>query len=236
MTGPDGTVPHRRRSASAEERPSWRILPDDRSRRTRRFWTLGSMFLALAVCGAIAFGWRHSVLPKRWGVIEEDLVYRSGQLSRNLVRHMLQRHGIRTIVDLTTPDAAHPDKAAQREAARDLGIDIVSLPLSGDGRGDIMRYAEAIAVVSNAVKSGTPVLLHCSAGAQRTGGITACYRMLVQGWSVEQALAEMRRYGWCPRRNPDLAPFLNDNMESLALELVRRGVIEDVPDPLPLLP
>lgn len=223
-------------SPSAGHRRSFRILPDDRSGRVRRFWILGSMLLGLAVCGSTWFVWRHAIVPKRWGVIDEGLVYRSGQLSRHLVRRQIERHGIRTILDLTEIDPDHPDKAAQVAAARDLGVEIVSLPLSGDGRGDIAHYAEAIAAMSDAVESRTPILVHCAAGAQRTGGVTACYRMLVRGWTVEQARAEMERYGWSPQRNPVLVPFLNDNMQSLALELVRRGIIEDIPDPLPLFP
>lgn len=40
-------------------------------------------------------------------------------------------------------------------------------------------------------KSRAPVVVHCLHGADRTGLICAMYRMLYQGWSKEEALAEL---------------------------------------------
>ena len=37
-----------------------------------------------------------------------------------------------------------------------------------------------------------PTLLHCQHGADRTGLITALYRILYQGWSKDAALDEMQ--------------------------------------------
>lgn len=38
----------------------------------------------------------------------------------------------------------------------------------------------------------TPVLVHCQHGADRTGTMCAVYRMVVQGWTKEEALREMQ--------------------------------------------
>lgn len=45
-----------------------------------------------------------------------------------------------------------------------------------------------------------PVLVHCQHGADRTGVMVASYRMVVQGWSEQQALREMTGggYGYHP--------------------------------------
>jgi hypothetical protein len=42
-----------------------------------------------------------------------------------------------------------------------------------------------------------PMLVHCKHGADRTGTMVAAYRIVVQGWSKEDALAEMKseQYG-----------------------------------------
>ena len=41
-----------------------------------------------------------------------------------------------------------------------------------------------------------PVLIHCFAGIHRTGAYCAVYRMEMEGWSNEQAIAELKSYGY----------------------------------------
>lgn len=42
----------------------------------------------------------------------------------------------------------------------------------------------------------TPVLLHCYKGSDRTGMLSAMYRIVVQGWSKEAAIEEMKLGGY----------------------------------------
>jgi protein tyrosine phosphatase (PTP) superfamily phosphohydrolase (DUF442 family) len=42
----------------------------------------------------------------------------------------------------------------------------------------------------------TPVLVHCQQGADRTGTMTALYRVAVQGWSKDDAIREMTKGGF----------------------------------------
>ena len=41
-----------------------------------------------------------------------------------------------------------------------------------------------------------PVYVHCKAGQNRTGFVIATYRMIYQGWTPEEAVREMRVYGF----------------------------------------
>ena len=41
-----------------------------------------------------------------------------------------------------------------------------------------------------------PMLLHCQHGADRTGTMCALYRIVVQGWSKDEAIREMREGGF----------------------------------------
>lgn len=41
-----------------------------------------------------------------------------------------------------------------------------------------------------------PVFLHCQHGADRTGVMSAVYRIVVQGWSKEAAIREMTEGGY----------------------------------------
>ena len=50
----------------------------------------------------------------------------------------------------------------------------------------------ALRTLRRAEKDG-PVLLHCQHGADRTGLITALYRIAYEGWSKPAALEEMQK-------------------------------------------
>jgi protein tyrosine/serine phosphatase len=179
---------------------------------------------------------RDRFVPKRWGVVEEGKIYRSGQLSRHLVKQMLQANRIQVVVDLTWDDPNEPNHVAEVAATAELGIERRLCPLLSDGTGDVHIYARAVSEVAAAAREGKTVLVHCAAGAQRTGGVVALYRLLVQGKSPEFALAEMRKYKYDPERSPRLLEYVNAHIGQIAADLVRDGTIERVPEPLPQLP
>ncbi len=181
-------------------------------------------------------GLRARFIPRNFGVVEPGKLYRSGQLTAPLVEQTLKEHGIRRIICLTR-DGPHPaDIDAEVAAAKSLGIDRTVYPLSGNGTGAVDIYTDAIAAVAQAQNANQPTLVHCVAGAQRTGGVLALYMMLVERRPPAEAYAEMRRYGWDPADNPNLPKFLNDHMAEIAAGLVARGVIDQVPAVLPELP
>ncbi|WP_282598360.1 tyrosine-protein phosphatase, partial [Pseudomonas chlororaphis] len=55
--------------------------------------------------------------------------------------------------------------------------------------------ARAVRAIQNAESDG-PVLMHCKHGSDRTGLMSAMYRVVVQGWSKEEALNEMTGGGF----------------------------------------
>ena len=201
---------------------------------------LNVLLIAVAIIGAGVLIWEvileDHLIPKRWSAIDDGLLYRSGRLNASLVKRTLEHHDIEVIIDLSGVKTGDRDFDAEQAAAADLGIEILRFPLPGDGAGGIERYAEAIATMARCRAEGRPALVHCAAGSQRTGGVTACYRLLVEGRSPQFAYDEMRRHDWDPDRNTELVPFLNEHMGQLAARLVALGVIDEVPDPLPLLP
>jgi len=178
---------------------------------------------------------RDRFVPKRWGVVEEGKIYRSGQLSRHLVKQMLESNGIQVVVDLTWDDPHEPNHVAEVAAIAELGIERRLCPLMSDGTGDVHIYARAVSELAAAARDGKTVLVHCAAGAQRTGGVVALYRMLVQGKSAEFSLAEMRKYKYDPERSPRLLEYVNAHIGEIAADLVRDGTIARVPEPLPQL-
>jgi hypothetical protein len=202
-------------------------------KKSRSVW-----LVVLLVVGAV-WVWedvvKDRVIPKRFGVVQESQIYRSGQLSSSLVKRTLVKYKIKVIVSLSGDSSGNIDKDTERQTAAELGIKRLILPLSGNGTGDINNYAMAIAAICEAQKKRKPVLVHCTAGAQRTGGVIAAYRLLVEKKDASFVLTEMMRYGWNPKRNVHLLPYLNSHMEELAMLLQQMGVIDHVPSPPPQL-
>ncbi len=134
--------------------------------RTGRRW----VFVAglVIVIGLAIWAWfgiiRYHVIPKRFGVVEQGRIYRSGQISAPLIKKFLTKYNIRVIIDLTSNDPNNHDKQAEKQAAAELNIKVLRFPMSGNGTGDVNDYASAVAAIANAEKQNLPVLVHCAAG------------------------------------------------------------------------
>ncbi len=176
---------------------------------------------------------KNHFIPRRFGVVEQGRIYRSGQISSSLIKETLVRYKIGTIVSLSADSEDNVDKASESRIAAELGIERVVFPLRGNGTGDINNYAKAVAAIYWAQKERKPVLIHCDAGVQRTGGVLAAYQLLVEKKDASSVVREMMHYGWDPKDNGALLLYLNGNMKELAVLLQQMGVIDSVPSPLP---
>lgn len=183
---------------------------------------------------------RHQLFPKRFGVVEPGRIYRSGQIASRLIGDVLRDNQIDVVVDLTNDAPSDPaelaDKQAEIAAIDRLGIERHQHVLIPDGTGDLVTYAAAVKSVADGAAAGKRVLVHCAAGSQRTGGVVALYRLLVQHKPPSEVYEEMQAFKYSVHDSPRLIEFLNGNMRDLAAELVRNGTINEIPQNLPLLP
>lgn len=79
------------------------------------------------------------------------------------------------------------------------------------------ELAEVLKVIVNC--DNWPVFVHCAQGRDRTGYVVATYRMLVDGWSADDAIREMYdfRFNTIWFRNPGFLRHLNmDKLRGLA--------------------
>jgi protein tyrosine/serine phosphatase len=178
---------------------------------------------------------RDHLIPKRWAVVKKHRIYRSGRIAARLMRRTLVGHKIKVIVDLTGDNPRNPSQTAEKAAAAQLGIELRRFTLRGSGTGDVNLYAEAVAAVIQAEKQGQPVLIHCAAGVQRTGGVIAFYRLLVDKNPPEVVMDELIKNGFNPKRNHKLIPYINKNLSRIAMILHEKGLIEQVPQLTPLM-
>ncbi len=95
----------------------------------------------------------------------------------------LASHGVRTVISLRSFNADEP-----LAAGLDLKLERVRINTWNIKRKDVVAALQDLRRASR----DAPVLLHCQHGADRTGMISALYRILYQGWSKVAALDEMQ--------------------------------------------
>jgi protein tyrosine/serine phosphatase len=96
--------------------------------------------------------------------------------------------GVKTIVDLQEADGDANEPALVREA----GMTYYRIPMSTHRPPTADQLALFFKLVSDPASG--PVYVHCKGGRHRTGVMTAAYRMSFDGWSADQAFAEMKRF------------------------------------------
>ncbi len=173
-------------------------------------------------------------VAKNFGVVESQLIYRSGQIQAGLIEQTLEEKRIRVVVNLQGVEHDNADQLAEAKAIETFEIESHRFPMAGDGVGTVEKYAQAVALLAKAEKDRVPTLIHCAAGSQRTGGTVAAFRLLVQGATPQAAYDEALRYDWNPRKDTAWPVWLNQNMAAIAQRLVELKAIETVPNPLPV--
>ncbi len=101
----------------------------------------------------------------------------------------LKSLGVRTVVSLR-----HYHHTAEERSCRAAGIDFIWLKLESSDPPDDSSVRRFLRLVTDT--SLRPLYYHCWRGKDRTGTMTAAYRMAVKDWPLENALAEMDAYGF----------------------------------------
>ncbi|MFO0965558.1 MAG: tyrosine-protein phosphatase [Gemmataceae bacterium] len=144
---------------------------------------------------------------KRLRVVSAGKVYRSGCMTEAGFRDAVEKLGIRTVINLQDE---WPDPEISRayfslgtvkesEMCKELGVEYVFLPVDLIAPGDVPhKHPVAIdrfrAIMDD--PASYPVLIHCRAGLHRTGCLSAVYRQEYEGWTSEEALAELKAHGF----------------------------------------
>jgi protein tyrosine/serine phosphatase len=178
---------------------------------------------------------KYEHVPKRWGVVVPGKIYRSGQLTARMLRKSVAKHGITTIVDLQLNDLQDELLQGEVKYASEHGIRHFRFGLGGDGTGDVDHYVDAVDTVIQCARNNDPVLVHCAAGTQRTGGIVACYRLLEEGADPSAVVSELKDYEWNPNGDHELVDYLNEHLPYIAEQLAARGTLAERPAVIPRL-
>lgn len=171
---------------------------------------LFSIVLLVVVIGSISgYAVYKNCSYRNLHTVKAGVMYRSGQLSPRVLERVIYEYNIGTVVNLRGSTAVHPGKSVDQEehlcfknftqfVAIPLGSSEHRKPVSPGDAYELIDQAvqQFLDVLNDPVNYPRPILVHCLAGVHRTGVMIALYRMEHEGWSKEQALAEMQEYGY----------------------------------------
>lgn len=186
--------------------------------------TLGLSFVVFSMWAwnSSPINLRDRLFPKHLAEVYPGALYRSGRIDSNLLRGVLEERKIDVIVDLTG-DQGRIEQQEEIETAREMGVEHHIFSLRGDGTGDVREYVDAIEMIARSLDAKRTVLVHCSAGDRRTGGVVAAYQLLLRGEPIERAIGEIQRYSRTGIGESNIWPFLRTNLPEIARGLRSRG-------------
>ena len=125
------------------------------------------------------------------GFHRADESYTRGAVPASGGLALLKQIGVKTIIDLRSYYDHADDIGPQAEG---LGIRYYWLPLSVWDPATDEQTAEFLSLVGDSSKG--PFFVFCTDGQNRTGEMTAIYRIIHDGWSAENAVKEMDDLGF----------------------------------------
>lgn len=122
---------------------------------------------------------------------------RSGQLSEKRFENLLDKHKVKTVINLRgTDDAPHEEVICKKKGIAyvgDISWDSDDLP----NPEDLRKVVEVLEVCQE------PVYVHCLAGADRSGEVAALYYIIKEGHDNKEALKNLTiLYGHIPHLKP----------------------------------
>jgi tyrosine-protein phosphatase SIW14 len=130
----------------------------------------------------------------------------------------LAKMGIDIVVDV------RGNRASERKEVRRLGMQYVPIPWHCMFLRDEV-FARFLRLMRD--NPNKKVFVHCRLGDDRTGMMIAAYRMAADGWTADEALIEMRQFGFNEAHHfmcPGLASYEKEFPEHLRRNPVFRGL------------
>ncbi len=144
-----------------------------------------------------------------------DALYRSAQPTAEGMRN-LKELGVKTIINLRS---FHSDRGEIGETG--LGYEHIYMKAWHPEEKEVVRFLQLVTDPDR-----TPVLVHCMHGADRTGVLSAVYRVAVEGWTKDEALRELTEGGFGFHRFWKNLPEWFENLDIDAMKR-RAGLVEE---------
>jgi tyrosine-protein phosphatase SIW14 len=145
-------------------------------------------FLVSSVLPAIALAGNGPSGVGNFQKVDEH-VYRGAQPTDHGFKE-LAKLGIQTVVDLQEGGSR---ATAEEKIVKAAGMRYVSVPMKGMATPSNESVVKVLSLLEDTTTG--PVFVHCHRGADRTGGVIACYRIEHDHWQNDRALTEARSMG-----------------------------------------
>ena len=162
---------------------------------------LGCFLVLLVAGGPIAYSFYNQSHIRNLRMVRQNVLYRSGQMSRSGLKTVLRDYNIKTVISLRDSILANepPPDWAEEEFCADEGIKYCRISprvwLTPDGKMPAEEGVQQFLAILDDPKN-LPALIHCYAGIHRSGAFTAIYRMEYEHWSNDEAIAELEGNGY----------------------------------------
>ena len=153
---------------------------------------------------------------KNFGEVTPTL-YRGGLVNPAGIK-ALKKLGMQVIVD------THANDETEAKTVEGLGMKYVAIPWHCPWPHDEV-FAKFLKVVQE--NKGKKIFVHCRLGDDRTGMMVAAYRMADEGWTADEAMTEMKSFGFTRSHHvicPSLASYEKHFPEHLKENPMFEGV------------
>jgi undecaprenyl-diphosphatase len=160
-------------------------------------WLLLGCILAFF---AVYFVWDFKI-QKNFHTVQEGKLYRSGQPGKLQLERWIKKYHLKTILVLKPTLRRDEVEIAER-----YGVTLHHIPLGTNQGPSEEEWQRILSLLTDEQKF--PLLYHCHGGADKTGVITAMYRVEVQHWTLSKAMLEMDLHYHIPFIRPALQKYL----------------------------
>lgn len=127
-------------------------------------------------------------IDENFHMVEKNAFYRSAQLTPKRLGHYIEKHGIKTVINLRGENPHAQWWLDEQSVVQKNGVEYYNIPMSASR---LTTKENLLTLLDTYDNAQLPILVHCYSGVDRTGEATAIWVMEKMGKSKRKALAQL---------------------------------------------